>query len=83
MSTAAVLNPDEIVCSMTFKMTLKDWKQIRKTLSSNTAYTELQIMDEIQDLVYQLEKTVYNDNSDNDASYLNYLKWVKAGKPNE
>lgn len=60
MSIAEIQNPDEIVCTMKFTMKLKDWKQIRKTLNGNAAYTELQIMGEIDDLVYQLEKTLYN-----------------------
>ena len=59
MSIAEINNPDEIVCTMKFTMKLKDWKQIKKTLNTNQAYTELQIIGEIQDLVYQLEKTLY------------------------
>ena len=59
MATATVKNPDEIQCTLQFTMSLRDWKQIRKTLGTNPAYTELQVMNEIRDLVLQLEKTFY------------------------
>lgn len=59
MSIAEIKNPDEIECTLQFTMKLKDWKQIRKTLSSNANYTELQIMNEIMDLVRQFEKIFY------------------------
>jgi hypothetical protein len=59
MSIATINNPDEIVCTLQFSMKLKDWRQIKKTLGTNAAYTELQIMNEISDLVNQLEKTLY------------------------
>ena len=60
MNNIAIIdNPDEIVCTLQFKMKLKEWKQIKKTLNSNAAYTELQVMNEITDLVIQLEKTLY------------------------
>lgn len=61
MSTAKIVNPGKIVCTLEFTMSLDDWKQIRKTLNSNAAYTELQVMNEIDDLVNQLEKTFYHD----------------------
>jgi hypothetical protein len=60
MATAQVKNPDNIECTLQFTMKLKDWKQIKKTLGTNAAYTELQIMNEISDLVYQLEKVFYD-----------------------
>ena len=60
MAIANVENPDDIKCTLQFTMKLKDWKQIRKTLGVNSAYTELQIMNEISDLVRQLEATFYN-----------------------
>lgn len=59
MSTAIIKNPDDIQCTLQFTMSLKGWKQIRKTLRTNSAYTELQIMGEISDLVYKLENTLY------------------------
>lgn len=58
MSLAEIKNPDEIVCTLQFTMKLRDWKQVKKTLNKNAAYTELQIINEISDLVYQLEKTL-------------------------
>lgn len=61
MATAIVENPDSIKCTLQFTMTLKDWKQIKKTLNTNAAYTELQVMNEIRDLIYQLEKTFYSE----------------------
>ena len=59
MTIAQIKNPDDIVCTMQFTMKLREWKQIKKTLSANAAYAELEIMNEIQDLVCQLEKTLY------------------------
>jgi len=61
MSIALIDKPDEIVCTLQFKMKLKDWKQIKKTLSTNAACTELQIINEIRDLVQQLESTLYSN----------------------
>ena len=60
MAIANVENPDGIKCTLKFTMTLKDWKQIKKTLRSNPAYTELQVINEISDLVGLLEKTYYS-----------------------
>ena len=60
MGIAKIEKPDEIKCTLQFTMKLKDWKQIRKTLQTNAAYTELQVMNEISDLVYQLEQTFYD-----------------------
>lgn len=59
METAKVVDPDKIVCELTFSMSLGDWKQIRKTLNSNKTYAEMQLLNEISDLVFQLEKTYY------------------------
>ena len=64
MSIAEIKSPDEIVCTMQFTMKLGEWKQIKKTLSSNAAYTELKIMREITDLICQLEKTLYANTDD-------------------
>ena len=61
MGTAKVVQPDDIKCTLSFTMSLSDWKRIRKTLSSNSSYTELQVMNEISDLVCQIEKTFYSD----------------------
>jgi len=61
MAKAIIEKPDEIVCTLKFTMKLKDWKQIKKTLGTNAAYVELQVMNEITDLVFQLEKTFYSD----------------------
>ena len=59
MSIAIIENPDEIACTLQFKMKLKDWKQINKTLNKNPAYVELQVINEITSLVNQLESTLY------------------------
>lgn len=64
MAIANVENPDEIKCTLQFTMTLKDWKQIRKTLRTNMAYTELQVLNEITALVDMLEKTYYSADAD-------------------
>lgn len=61
MAIAIVENADEIKCTLKFTMKLRDWKQIKKTLGTNAAYTELQVMNEISDLVRQLEKTFYDE----------------------
>jgi len=61
MAIAIVENADEIKCTLKFTMSLRDWKQIRKTLGTNASYTELQVMNEISDLVGQLEKVFYDD----------------------
>ncbi len=61
MAIARVVNPDKIRCTLEFTMSLEDWKQIRKTLGTNAAHTELQVMNEITDLVRQLEKTFYDE----------------------
>jgi len=61
MGTAKVMQPDDIKCTLSFTMRLSEWKQIKKTLSSNSHYAELQVMNEISDLVCQLEKTFYSD----------------------
>ena len=65
MSEAVIENPDEIVCTLQFTMKLKDWKQIKKTLKTNPAYAELELIGDILDLVNQLENTLYSkaDNS--------------------
>ena len=57
--TATVQNPDAIQCTLQFTLSLGGWKQIRKTLQSNGHHTELQIIGEIVDLVYQLEQVYY------------------------
>jgi len=59
MAIATIVDPDKIECMLQFTMTLEDWKQIRKTLNSNRAYTEVQVMNEIDNLVRQLEQTFY------------------------
>jgi len=59
MSTARIEKPDDIKCTLSFTMTLKDWRQIRKTLSTHSNYEELQIIREIDSLIMQLEKTYY------------------------
>ena len=60
MSTAVIRNPDSIVAEISLSMNLKDWKQVRKTLRLNPAYTELQVIDEISDLIDQIEQVFYN-----------------------
>jgi len=59
MSNATIKNPNKIECTLQFTMRLEDWMQIRKTLNENAAYTELQIINEIDSLVCQLEDTFY------------------------
>ena len=59
MATATINNPDGISCTLQFTMKIEDWKDIRETLRKNPAYTELQVINEITDLVDQLEKTLY------------------------
>lgn len=61
MGRAKIENSDDIKCTLSFTMSLKDWKQIRSTLQKNQAYIELQVIDEIHDLVMQLENTFYSD----------------------
>lgn len=61
MGMATVVDPNKIKCTLQFTMALEDWKQVKKTLNTNAAYEELQIMTEITDLVSQLEKTFYSD----------------------
>ena len=61
MGIATVNNPDDIKCTLQFTMSLGDWKQVMKTLSFNTTYAEVQVINEINDLVSQLEKTFYSD----------------------
>jgi len=61
MGIAKVENAENIKCTLSFTMTLKDWKQIRNTLQKNPAYTELQVINEIHDLVGQLEKTFWSE----------------------
>ena len=58
-ATAAVSSPDEIQCTLTFTMKLGEWKQIRQTLGTNSAWAEMQVITEIRDLTYQMEKTFY------------------------
>lgn len=59
MGVATIENPDDIKCTLQFTLSLRDWKRIRETLRQNPAYTEMQIINEINDLVCQLEKTLY------------------------
>ena len=63
MNIARIENVDEIKCTLEFTLRIKDWKQIRKTLNSNAAYCEMEIITEISDLVHQLEKVFYVDNT--------------------
>ena len=59
MTIAEIKNPDDVVCVMQFSMRLSEWKQIRSKLSENSNWAEIQIINEINDLVWQLEKTLY------------------------
>ena len=61
MANAIILNPEKIQAKLSFTMTLSEWKQIKKTLESNQAYTEMTIIREINDLVRQLEQSFYSD----------------------
>lgn len=64
MSTAKIVNPEQIKCTLEFTMTLRDWKKVREALNgSDVGYSGLEIMQEIADLAYQLEKTLYNNTS--------------------
>lgn len=61
MSIAKIINPGKVKCRLEFEMSLDDWKQIRKTLNTNPAWSaECQIMDDIDDLVRQLEATLWS-----------------------
>jgi len=60
MSTAKIVNPDGIKCTLEFTLTMKEWKKVRVSLSLNPSYAETQIMLEISDLVHQLENTLYD-----------------------
>ncbi len=59
MSKAIIRYPDEIMCELSFEMKIKDWKQVCKTLRTNQAYTELQVINEIVDMIDQLESRIY------------------------
>lgn len=61
MANAIILNLGKIQAKLSFTMTLSEWKQIKKTLESNQAYTEMTIIREINDLVRQLEQSFYSD----------------------
>ena len=61
---AKVINPDKIQCMLQLTMTLEDWKRVRKTLNTNATYAEIQVIDGIDDLVCQLEKVYYANDSD-------------------
>ena len=65
MAIARIENVDDIECTLEFTLRIKDWKQIRKTLNSNAAYIEMEIITEISDLVHQLEKVFYVDQTPN------------------
>ena len=59
MSNAMIENADDIKCTLKFTRSLKEWKEIRSTLNENPCYSETQIISEINDLIYQLEKTLF------------------------
>lgn len=58
-SFAQIKDPDSVKCTLQFTMLLKDWKQVRDTLGKNATYAEQQLINDIVDLVFQLEKTLY------------------------
>lgn len=60
MGIAKVINPNKIECTLSFTMALEDWKLVRKTLETNSAYSELLVIREISDLVSQIEQTYYD-----------------------
>ena len=64
MATATIDKPDNIKCTLKFSMEISEWKQVRKTLNSNAAYTELMIIREIDDLVSKLEQLLFAAPSD-------------------
>ena len=57
-SRAMIKNPEKIVCKMEFEMSLADWRTVSGTLRDKGCYANLQVAREIDDLVYQLEKTL-------------------------
>ena len=61
MSKATIENVDDIECTLEFTLKIKDWKQVRKTLNTNAAYSEMEIVSKITNLVNQLKKTLYNN----------------------
>ena len=61
MGEAIIKDPENISCTMQFTLTLRDWKLIRKTLRSNAAYVELELINDITVLVNKLENTLYSD----------------------
>jgi len=56
MAIAIVENPEKIRCTLSFTMSLEEWKQICETLKTNPGFEELKIIDEIQGLVTQLDR---------------------------
>jgi len=63
MSEAKIENVDNIECTLSFTLKIKEWKQIRKTLNSNTAYAEMELITEIRELVTKPEQVFYIDNT--------------------
>lgn len=59
MATAYINDPGKIVYTLKLTMPLAEWKQIRKTLNLNATYSELKVIREIDDLVGQLETTLF------------------------
>lgn len=58
---AVVKNPGEIECTLELTMKLREWKQIRRTLSTKAEYVELKIIKEIDGVIAQLEQVFYSD----------------------
>jgi hypothetical protein len=61
MATATIKKPDDIECVLQFSMTLRNWKYVRETLNQNPAWAEIQVISEINNLVYKLEQTLVAD----------------------
>jgi len=64
MSVANVKNPDEIECTLSFTLRLREWKKIKQTLLKNSAWAEMELISDISDLVSQLEDTFYPKSKD-------------------
>jgi hypothetical protein len=59
MTTAKVVKPDNIQCTIQVTMSIEEWKSVKKTLNTNPNYAQLKVIREITGLVNQLEQTFY------------------------
>lgn len=61
MGIAKVINPDKIECTLSFTMSLQDWKLVRGTLETSAAYAEMRLIREVNNLVSQIEQTYFDE----------------------